>query len=418
MKIKIYRGTKEIGGTCVELIANNGQVLWIDLGAPLDKTNLDTSYSSNKVDALLISHSHQDHWGLMENVASDVPVFIGNLTLDLINATKLFLGVPPPNCNFQTFVPWKDILIAGTFKVTPYMVDHSSPEAFAFVIEADDQRIFYTGDFRSTGRKNKLFDKMIANPPRNIDLMLTEGTMVNRSNHLYTTEEAVEHAIQEVIKNQTNITFVVSSAQNIDRFCSVYRCCIKKHKTVIIDIYTAWVLDQVNAVSVRVPTIDADNILVFNDPRQLKKVTGAEFTSFKDRVAQKSSGSKIFYTPSQYVYFLRCPKMELVEKLLQKGGEINLIYSQWEGYLMDEHKTYATDPINNMVRDNKVKYSSIHTSGHATTDDVITLAKAINPKVIVTIHTENPAKMKDELHNAGLTEFEVWEDGKEYSITK
>jgi ribonuclease J len=415
MKIKIYRGTKEIGGTCVELTANNGKVLWVDLGAPLDKTNPDTSYSTNRVDALLISHSHQDHWGLMESVVSDVPVFIGNLTLDLINATKLFLGVPSPNCNFQTFLPWKEILIAGTFKVTPYLVDHSSPEAFAFVIEADGQRVFYTGDFRSTGRKKKLFDNMIAKPPHNIDLMLTEGTMVNRINHLYSTEEAVEHAIQEVIENQTNITFVVSSAQNIDRFCSVYRCCIKAHKTLVIDIYTAWVLDEVHKVSSNTPTVDADNITVYNSSGQLETISVPEFESFKERVVRKSIGNKVFPNPGQYVYFLRCPSTNLVEAILPHG-EINLIYSQWEGYLKSEHKTYATDLINSMVRDNKVTYQAIHTSGHATTDDVIALAKAINTKIIVPIHTENPEKMKAELGKAGLQQVEVWEDGREYNL--
>lgn len=56
MRVKIYRGTKEIGGTCVELTADNGKVLWIDLGVPLNTQNPDTSYRNNKVDALLISH--------------------------------------------------------------------------------------------------------------------------------------------------------------------------------------------------------------------------------------------------------------------------------------------------------------------------------------------------------------------------
>ena len=32
MKAKIYRGTKEIGGTCAELTADNGKILWVDLG--------------------------------------------------------------------------------------------------------------------------------------------------------------------------------------------------------------------------------------------------------------------------------------------------------------------------------------------------------------------------------------------------
>lgn len=39
MKVEIYRGTKEIGVTCVELTPDNGKILWVDLSAALeDKT--------------------------------------------------------------------------------------------------------------------------------------------------------------------------------------------------------------------------------------------------------------------------------------------------------------------------------------------------------------------------------------------
>ena len=138
MKVKIYRGTKEIGGTCVELTADNGKILWVDLGAPLDDKNPNIDYANNKVDALLISHPHQDHFGLMENVGTDVPIFIGELSLDLINATKIFRDIPLLSGNFKTIKPWVKFTIADTFIVTPFLTDHSTPEAYAFLIEADN----------------------------------------------------------------------------------------------------------------------------------------------------------------------------------------------------------------------------------------------------------------------------------------
>ena len=69
-----------------------GKILWIDLGAPLDKKNPNVDYAKNRVDALLISHSHQDHWGLMEEIGKEIPIYIGQLTLDLISAPRIFLG--------------------------------------------------------------------------------------------------------------------------------------------------------------------------------------------------------------------------------------------------------------------------------------------------------------------------------------
>lgn len=208
MKVKIYRGTKEIGGNCIQLTANNGKILWIDIGAPLNLDNPDISYVTNKVDVLLISHPHQDHYGLMENVNPTVPVYIGQVTLDLITATKIFLGKPLPTGNFKIFEPFEWITIADTFRVYPYLMDHSSPEAFAFVVEADGKRVFYSGDFRSTGWKGKLYYKLLKEPPTNIDLFLTEGTMVERSDQKYPTEESVLKAINAVVRDQQNITFV------------------------------------------------------------------------------------------------------------------------------------------------------------------------------------------------------------------
>jgi ribonuclease J len=415
MKVKIYRGTKEIGGTCVELTADNGKILWIDLGAPLSTTNPDISYRNNKVDALLISHPHQDHFGLMASVGPQVPVYIGQVTEDLINATKRFLGVEPPKCNFQRITPWEEENILDTFKVYPYLVDHSSPEAFAFVIEADGKRIFYSGDFRSTGRKGFLYDRMIDNPPRRIDLMLIEGTMIERGTPDFIDEDAVEQKITEIVANQENSTFVVSSAQNIDRFCSVYNACRKAHKMLIIDVYMAFVLDIVGKLSKRLPTIDAHNILLYKPKSQIEKISEEEFEDFVTKVNEKEAHSGIFVKPEKFVYFLRCPNEKLIDKILPKGT-INLVYSQWKGYLRNEHATYCT-PIINRLKDQKiVNFIYAHTSGHAPVEELIGLAGAIKPEKIVPIHTENPAKMKLEFVAAGLTNVELWDDGQEYSL--
>jgi ribonuclease J len=191
MKAKIYRGAKEIGGTCVELTADNGKILWIDLGIPLDEKNPNVDYAQNKLHALIISHPHQDHFGFMEKVGTEVPIYIGQLSLDLINAAKIFIDKAPLKGNFTIIKPWKSFIVADTFRIKPFLTDHSTPEAFAFLIEADGKRVFYSGDFRATGRKNIVYKKLIENPPENIDLLLMEGTMVEQTNHLYSTEDTM-----------------------------------------------------------------------------------------------------------------------------------------------------------------------------------------------------------------------------------
>lgn len=415
MKIKIHRGTREIGGSCVQLTADNGKILWIDIGAPLNSENPDVSYTRNKVDALLISHPHQDHYGLMETVDPGVPVYLGQVTLDLIAATKIFLGKPLPTGNFKVFEPSDWITVADTFQVYPYLMDHSSPEAFAFLIKADDKQVFYSGDYRATGRKSKLFYKVLYDPPKDVDLFLTEGTMVERSNQTYPTEESVQEAINKVIRQQQNVTMVVSSAQNIDRLVSVVKACTANRKKLVVDVYNAWVLDAVKKKSPNLPTIDWDVIQVFNHPRQLEKVAGTAFDEFRKRVEGKNIGNRVFDNPRDYVYFLRCPNEKLVDAFLPKGT-INLIYSQWEGYLKEGHKNYCADIINSLQDSGKVTLTRIHTSGHAILSDLIRLAKAVSPRKVIPIHTENPIRLQQEFQKEGFTNIELWDDGVDYDI--
>jgi len=415
MQIKVYRGTKEIGGTCVEITSNGGKRLLLDLGAPLSTQNPDVSYAKKPVDALLISHPHQDHYGLMEEVKTNTPIFMGQVSRDLINAPRIFLKKPPVANNITVIKPWKSITLAYDFEVTPYLVDHSSPEAFGFLIEADGKRVFYTGDFRSTGKKGILFTNFLKRPPKNIDLMLCEGTMVGRNNAKYPTEADVKYAITDIIKCQQNTSFVISSAQNIDRFCSVYSACIRANKTVVIDIYNAWVLEVVGKLSPKLPKAGAYQLKVYLSPSQKKAIQGEEFKGFRERIEANAIDKEIFSDPSNYVYLLRNPNEKLITKLKPKGI-INIIYSMWAGYLTEEHKTYSTDKINRLKNDKGISFHTIHTSGHATMEDIEKIVRAVCPKILVPIHTEQPDKFKQVLEKNGFNNICLWDDNKEYQI--
>jgi ribonuclease J len=367
------------------------------------------------VDGLLISHPHLDHYGLMDMIGTEVPVYIGQLSLDLINATKIFRNLESINGNFTIIKAWDWFTVADTFRVKPFLVDHSTPEAFAFLIEADGKKVFYSGDFRATGRKGKVFTNLIKNPPQDIDLLLMEGTMIARSNNLYPSEFEVEKAVYSIISNQENITFIVSSAQNTDRFKSVYNACKKASKYLVIDVYSAWVLEMVRKVSKSTPGIDWKGIEVFDHPGQLDKIRNKSFDEFRGKIYQQKTGNSVFSSPAEYVYFVRCPNKKLVNSL-KKNGTINIIYSQWEGYLKEEHKNYCTDDINTLKNDSGISFRTIHTSGHANITDLLTIAKAINPKAIVPIHTNSPEEFKRTFEKEGFSNIKLWEDRKEYQL--
>ena len=167
--------------------------------------------------------------------------------------------------------------------------------------------------------------------------------------------------------------------------------------------------------SKNIPAIEWQHIKVFVHPGQLEKIKDKSFDEFRNRVKDQRTGNEVFQNPSNYVYFVRCPNEKLVNKL-RKKGTINIIYSQWEGYLKEEHKTFYTDYINSLKKDTHISFQVIHTSGHATAPDLMKFAKAINSNKIVPIHTAFPKKFKTDFENEGFNNITLWDDGKEYSI--
>ena len=130
MLIKIHRGANEIGGTCIQLSTDKTTIL-LDLGLPLKKESKDPDLSGLKIDGVLISHPHADHFGLIDTLDPSVPVYIGELGRRLIDATRVLLRKEQYKNDFRFFSAWKPFRI-GDFKITPYLVDHSATDSYAF----------------------------------------------------------------------------------------------------------------------------------------------------------------------------------------------------------------------------------------------------------------------------------------------
>ena len=151
MKVTIHKGCHEIGGTCIQLSSGKTSIL-LDAGLPLSPDSQPVDLSRLIVDALLVSHPHQDHFGLMDSLPLGTPVYIGKLARSLIDAPRVFLGKDRYALDFHDITAWQSFTI-GDFTITPYLVDHSAADAYAFLIEAEGKRLFYSGDLRSHGRK-------------------------------------------------------------------------------------------------------------------------------------------------------------------------------------------------------------------------------------------------------------------------
>ena len=340
MRLTIHRGAHEIGGTCIELATDTTKIL-LDAGLPLSPDSATLDVSAINADAVLISHPHQDHYGLIESLPADMPVYIGKLAKNLLDATCIFRDVPLRGNNFKYYDKWQQFSI-GDFKITPYLVDHSAVDAYAFLVEADGKRVFYSGDFRGHGNKGILFKNMLKRPPENIDLLLMEGTMLQRDNSDFPEERDVKAKIEEIVSKQENISFIISSSQNIDRLVSAYNACAAAGKIFVIDFYTAWVLEQVKAVSNGIKSMDWQHIAVYSSGRSSgwfydkmqknRRILG----SFINQVFKHTIKDEVLRAnPAHYLFLGKMGCHRMIDSF-KSDKPITLIYSQWLGYLKDE----------------------------------------------------------------------------------
>ncbi len=186
MRVRIHRGTAEIGGNCIEIAASDGSRIVLDLGRPLwaewgQKVELPPVAGFAEADptllALIISHPHLDHYGLAADLEVDVPVYIGREAAALLSAASFF---SPVSGAFEPrgYLSHRAPFTVGPFTITPFLNDHSAFDAYSLLVEADGERLFYTGDIRGHGRKAALFEELLARAPGAIDVMLMEGTHV------------------------------------------------------------------------------------------------------------------------------------------------------------------------------------------------------------------------------------------------
>lgn len=418
MKIKIHRGLDQIGGCITEIWTDSSRV-FIDFGQNLPSNGKTVTLEEDTLmvadiirnnekehQAVFYTHAHEDHVGLFRYIPLEQYIGEGSKELLLIKYKTLLVGdemaiderhqlqvtskekEEHQEENYRTtkglidklkaFKTWKRTALKespspitiGDIKVTPFFTCHSIYDAHMFLVEADGKRIWHTGDYRQHGYMGKGLFPMLRRYATDIDVLITEGTMLGRKDKCIH-ECEVSRKMASVMQ-AFKYVFVLASATDIERLASI----------------------KVAAENVKKPLCILSSFM----KRAMK--------FFTERESSLSRGlfsfAPLYYTDKLYDKLKRkgftivvgTSQADKVKKLLDRLSqeETLLIYSSWDGYYKNAEQVKA-NPKYKEFREMFHNVVDIHTSGHADKATIRKVIETVRPKEVICIHKEAGASL-------------------------
>ena len=388
MRCRIHRGCHEIGGNCIE-IESQGKRIVLDIGLPLkDESNAtlpDISGLTSPDDSLLgifISHPHPDHYGLLEQITEPVPVFMGEAARKIIEVIAFFTPLPALGQTQPGTYSDAKAIQTGPFAVTPLAIDHSAHDSYCLLVEAEGKRLLYSGDLRAHGRKADLFHRLVSNPPPNIDVLICEGTQIGRvPDFAYPDEHSVAARMTEIFKAAKGMCLVWCSGQNTDRIATVFEAAMESGRQLILDLYTAEIMRATGDPTL--PKPGRDGVAVYLPLSQKSLIMREKAYNISNRyyphriypenLAEAASTSVMIFRPSM---------LRELQGAQCLSGAI-LVSSVWSGYVHRSH------PELDQMEQAGIKRFHVHTSGHATVEELQQFVAAFPNSRVVPIHLED-----------------------------
>jgi ribonuclease J len=384
MRIIPLGGLGEVGKNMTVYEAG-GETIVVDAGIAfprdehlgVDLILPDFGYLTDKrIRAVVLTHAHEDHVG-------GLPYLMRETRVDEVWATRLTLGLVKSKLDEHGLLRSTELREAdpeeavqlGPFRLEFVRMAHSVPDAVGISIEADDVRVFHTGDWKLDhtpvdGLRTDV-GKLAELGNRGVDLMLGDSTNAERPGFTRS-ERVVGEAFQQLIPTRQGRILVCSFASNIHRMQQAIDVGIASGRKIAVvgrsmrrNLNVARNLGYVDMPDeALIRAVDLDDV---PPHEQLILCTGSQGEPM-------SALTRIAYNDHSAVQ-------------VERGDTVILSARPVPGNELRVH-----DTINRLTRSGAEvlheENADVHVSGHARAEELRTLLALVRPKALMPIHGE------------------------------
>ena len=483
MQLTVYGGAGEIGGNKILLEAEDSRV-FLDFGTSFSReeeffefpllrpaciddlfktgmlprlcgiyknAGLSVDYASNGtpslcgaeeergIDGVLLSHAHVDHYGYLGMIRPDIPVYLSSISRRIIELRNDIREEWQTRVDLDALVPVEkeaDFKV-GNIKITRYDVDHSILGASAYLIQAGDRIIAYTGDMRFHGNATTDSENFLEACKRaSVDILLCEGTRLGPpseeerevESHALTSETEVEQKCRGIFSNERGLIIYDASPADMNRMNIVCQVAKECGRILVFDSKKAYFLLYINHPEVLCPglpsigdfkialsrlKLHASRYDKYNLPQDLYAETYTDYRRAHEAsllVSQRGKEKEnpdliclpddafiwgplreeILKEPGRYLLYTSSGAHTLLHFLPSNGRTVPGTYIYGKAEPFKEEMELSFRRLMKWIELCGLKLEYAHTSGHMYPKDIERLVCQIDPKVIVPIHTEHP----------------------------
>lgn len=353
---------------------------------------MDNEFSETVISACLLSHAHLDHFGNLNLIDEEIPIFMGETAATIIQSiqdtTRTRFGRPyirqataESPSNFRTFRTG-DVIQIKDFEITPIHVDHSLPGSYGFIVEGKEKKIGYTGDLRLHGwREDLTRDFIEIAKKKNLDVLLIEGTNINEDFDM--NEKRVQEELSQAIAKTDSLAIANYSLRDIDRFRSFYLAAKQNGRKLLINVKQAYLLQLLqNDPHLEIPPLNDPHIEIYKRPK--RKYYKWENFLFENHSMVESPD----FDQAEYIF--HCEFWNLTDLIDIQPHPEKSTYFYSHGEPFDEEGAIDFRRLQEWVKHFHLNFKQYHASGHAPRSDLKRIVEEIQPQLVIPIHTEHP----------------------------